>query len=474
MFLDETYEKSFFQEAGKYELETKFKDLETKYNFTIKRVKEVYNDGEYDTALKYIKELNVSVNTCEMYIKQMNIGGQRVTYMSLFNFISIIGHGIITLLNFTGGMVFGFTLHILPELQRLFGAPNSADAIARDDFKLFKVKLLEKIAAIKAGYRELERSIIYKKKTDELEEKEYSKIKSESVNGDIRKDFKSLNKVFNKKLEYIRVCYTKNMYKEAFSACDELITDINATIVQVRHVDSKTLSILDGAIRSFGSNFKNSIGIMSTPDIGFFTYKRLLPNKIPFTPIKKRYVKDVEKIHKKVYKGSLNVAKELRSFIKFSDYLMEPIESLTNHANISANDLNLYRNMIIGRLKRMEIMVRGLKTFLSHSQKKYEQIINKESVKNDMETQNKDYLKQSLYDACNAGEITVEEREELLQSAYNDRYLSESLSDINEGYSNKEKFEKIKSILYERCSNGEISINQREHLIDMAYNKIFK
>lgn len=81
----------------------------------------------------------------------------------------------------------------------------------------------------------------------------------------------------------------------------------------------------------------------------------------------------------------------------------------------------------------------------------------------------------ALYERYGNGEITLEEREELIQELKDSHYKTECTSDIVLDYDLTpiEQFTEVKKALYEKCSNGEIGIEERETLIQEYYDEIF-
>ena len=93
----------------------------------------------------------------------------------------------------------------------------------------------------------------------------------------------------------------------------------------------------------------------------------------------------------------------------------------------------------------------------------------------------------TLYEKCSNGEISVKQRERLLRKM-NDSFITEAglpeqcvdkkadeYSVLKTaGLSATEKYGKIKKVLYERCSNGEITVEQREELLARAKNDVFQ
>lgn len=99
-----------------------------------------------------------------------------------------------------------------------------------------------------------------------------------------------------------------------------------------------------------------------------------------------------------------------------------------------------------------------------------ESTIDKEILhENDKETDVFKNEKKMLYESCANGEISINEREEKLIELKNSSYF-ETYVDVptRVEMSNSEKIKAIISLLYEKCSNGEISVDEREKLISKA------
>ena len=92
-----------------------------------------------------------------------------------------------------------------------------------------------------------------------------------------------------------------------------------------------------------------------------------------------------------------------------------------------------------------------------------------------------------LYERCSNGEISVKQRELLIGKLNNSVYMESGIpeqcvdkkaDDVSvlksAGLSATEKYGKIKKVLYERCNNGEITVEQREELLLRAKNDIFQ
>lgn len=76
-----------------------------------------------------------------------------------------------------------------------------------------------------------------------------------------------------------------------------------------------------------------------------------------------------------------------------------------------------------------------------------------------------------IYEACQSGLITVEEREELLEDLRTRLVVQESIDNTDsENDSNSIKYNKIKEDVYEKCSNGYMTVEEREEIIGKAYD----
>lgn len=91
----------------------------------------------------------------------------------------------------------------------------------------------------------------------------------------------------------------------------------------------------------------------------------------------------------------------------------------------------------------------------------------------------RDNLVTVLYERCSKGEISVEQRELLIQKA-NSAFVAESTEKTVEEetpvvetqeLTAKEKYDRIKTMVYEKCTNGEITVDQREELLEKARDR---
>lgn len=104
--------------------------------------------------------------------------------------------------------------------------------------------------------------------------------------------------------------------------------------------------------------------------------------------------------------------------------------------------------------------------------------------------------KEYLYAECAAGNITVDEREDLLRGELDEDFYEtmeeELLPELEEAafdeveyesgipieesmrvFTPTEKFQKMRALLYERCSEGIISVEERENLLEAARERAY-
>lgn len=155
----------------------------------------------------------------------------------------------------------------------------------------------------------------------------------------------------------------------------------------------------------------------------------------------------------------------------------KPVKRLVKSEGISKDDFNFYKNKA---LEQAECMMKASKRLVDTLKEEKKEIDkeNKEAAKKDKavkESAEFKNAKYALYEACHNGEITIEEREELFKDLQDKFYLKEQTSEITEksGITNKQKFDEVRRVLYERCNAGEITIEERESLITKAHNMIF-
>ena len=137
---------------------------------------------------------------------------------------------------------------------------------------------------------------------------------------------------------------------------------------------------------------------------------------------------------------------------------------------------NAYKNDLLTLVKKLQKSTKKLYKIIDTNESK-EKKLNKtynKKIKSIKESVDFISSKHALYEACAAGEITVEEREELFGELQEKYYVENRTTDVmyDTGASNREKFNSVRTVLYERCSAGEITVEERESLISKAYDML--
>lgn len=164
---------------------------------------------------------------------------------------------------------------------------------------------------------------------------------------------------------------------------------------------------------------------------------------------------------------------------KLNDLAREVHETKRAQSNSEAVDrLNKYKNTLIHTTEDLVKKAKVLKDAVDEKEKKYKEKVDSEK-KDIKESTNVLFnnLKKSLYEDCQNGVISVEEREstinDLKEILYAKQIIAEESLDMEDYATKEEVFSTIKKAMYERCAAGEFSEDVREDLIRKAYDQIF-
>lgn len=129
---------------------------------------------------------------------------------------------------------------------------------------------------------------------------------------------------------------------------------------------------------------------------------------------------------------------------------------------------NLFQTRILTNMNKLDSVLNKLEKEMDKRMKNQKKAgYSKESAVGE--------FKKALYEACNQGLISTEQREELLESSRTNMYIEEA-SSTNYGFdtmSNEDQFKQVRRVLYERCKAGEISIDERDEMLLNARRKYF-
>lgn len=266
-------------------------------------------------------------------------------------------------------------------------------------------------------------------------------IFEEGANLEIREEFKTLKKKYKQMMKEIKKARKEKKYDKAIPKATELVKLTNDIYRKIDETDSTVGSVFFGLFSAWTLTFLRDL---------------LLTLASPFT---------------------LHIT-GLISFIKnLIEKFKKPVTKIVKSEYLSKDDFNLYKNSALDQANNMKNASKKLLDALKEEQKDYEKEIKEQKKKDKAVEESANYraVKYALYEACSKGEITIEEREELFKDLQDKFYVKEQTSNITEksGITNKQKFDEVRRVLYERCNAGEITIEERESLITKAHNMIF-
>ena len=138
-----------------------------------------------------------------------------------------------------------------------------------------------------------------------------------------------------------------------------------------------------------------------------------------------------------------------------------------------ADSWNLYRNRIKNYLKSYNDLCDKYIKKVTEVESQHNEKIKSDKKKEAAYKESARFIlkKKAIYEACSNGEITLAEREALLENLRGDRTLRESYID-DPLLTNAEKFKAVKHTLYEKCEQGLLSYSERERLIAEAFDRL--
>lgn len=261
----------------------------------------------------------------------------------------------------------------------------------------------------------------------------------EGANLDIRAKLKEASKIYKKNMKDIQVAIKAGKYNEARKNVETLRKSLADLREDIEKIDAGEVdSIIFGLFTSWTIHWLRTLisMVLFIPTLGLSTY--------------------VESIHALI------------------DDWARPVGKIARGETLTADDVNVYKNTALMRMnylidacKRLDKKITQLADTKGAKVKATAEEIKKESVAID--------FKKALYEACNHGLISMEQREELLETSRANMYV-EATSLTTYGFetmSNEDQFKQVRRVLYERCKSGEISIDERDEMLLNARRKYF-
>ena len=258
-----------------------------------------------------------------------------------------------------------------------------------------------------------------------------------------------------------------NNFNDARKAISKLRENINDAIKTIKSIESdSTGSVILGMIARSGimmiKTFIPSFGIGLTtgaPTVAIV--------KTGLTTGKLKAITIIQSVGKIATAITVSITMMKESI----DQMVEIVNNIKKKDEITADAFNSYKNGLIIEFKRFGKAVDNMEKNVNAIEKKYKELEIESKKKEKAVKESEDFInaRKSIYESCNRGEISLDEREDLLQDLNRKMMVQESEDiSIENGSTNKQKFDSVCRSIYERCSNGEITLNEREILIDKA------
>ena len=471
-------------EGTNLNIRTKYKPLKKEYKNKMNEIKYNLQINEYDKALRGAKDLKVMVKKLKTSIKkeESTIGSVvfgfftswTVTWLRTFSlfFVPFIGEKI------------AFVWNTIDKWGKPIKKIANSEVLSKDDFNFYKNateacvqtmeisvdNLIKNIESMKLEYKKAESQI---EKDDDVKESslfntinwydyisengDYEDLRdfviecyesvvdsdinimTEGADKDIKKIYKDMKAQYKDLLKSSKNNYRGKRFREAVSDLDHASSLVDIAIKKINETDitsKDTIVSWFNLIIWYIEVFVSSVPAFNFPAI---------------ISVLKQNVKQMSELAKS-----------------------------SKRNDITVSDFNLTKNKFITKTREFKESIKALQKKIGNDKKEYDNVKNvmdDDSKEEVAEESTREYMRQkrALYEACHNGEITIDEREELFKSLNDQFYLDKNTSDItaSSGISNREKFNKVKETLYDRCNRGEISVDEREALIHKAYEMIF-
>ena len=312
---------------------------------------------------------------------------------------------------------------------------------------------------------------------DNYDIEDTEEVITEGANLDSRKKFIELKKDAKLLTKQYRAALKDNDFNKARKLADLIIDDGNKIVKEIQDIEGDALSTVIGnaieTVRSYAgiiiiglaSGFSaggvvTAIGVVTKAKLVSHIAAPLVAGDVAV------FVSAIEKRKKEVEDLGRVIHAELAS----------------KNSDKSIDSLNKYRNRLIHSAEKIVSNAEILKKAVDEKEKAYNEkrAEEKEIAKEDIKESANDLMnrvKRAVYEDCQRGLITIEEREnkidELRNIIYSKQIIAEESSDIDNHATKEEAFATIKKAIYERCAAGEFSEDVREELIHKTYDRIF-
>lgn len=273
---------------------------------------------------------------------------------------------------------------------------------------------------------------------------------NEGANLDIRSKLKEAEKIYRKNMKDVQKALKAGKYNEARKNIETMRRSIADIREDIEHIDAGSL---DSIVWS----------MFSAWTVNWVRYFINILLAIP----------------------TLGLSLTFEGISQLVEQWGRPIAKHVNNQEITSDDFNFYKNSALERLNYLLNVLKRLdKKIDQYARTKGKNVKKtatevKESVYDyDLYNDNTsamDNFKRALYEASQNGLISTKDREDLISNARMNLCI-ESANDNNDSMkylSNDDRFKKVRKILYERCNNREITLDEREELLLNARRKFF-
>ena len=358
-----------------------------------------------------------------------------------------------------GGAIVAGILNLIDDWGRPVKKVMDGEKLSLDDFNFYKNRTLARLDELikkcksaiskvdsKEAAQALEKGSNVKESVDldqvlaEAALDEYysdDDMFLEGANLDIRKRFKQFKAEFKEHAKKTKNYIEDEKFKEAKAELDKMEDILKLAKKDIQKMDTTIGSFIFGIFTSWTVNILRTILLCFVPIIGMT-------------------VANVANIY---------------------DEWNKPVKKVFTGEDLSLDDFNFYKNKTLSRIDYMTAQIKSMRKTIDRKEKDKAKEVKESAIAANSAKSNDEfkYIQLSIYEACQAGEITLEEREELLRDL-NAKYTLEntmfetSLEDVS---GKRDMFSKVKKALYEKCNDGIITVEEREELINKAYSKIF-
>lgn len=263
-----------------------------------------------------------------------------------------------------------------------------------------------------------------------------SELTTEGANFDMHKLLKNFKKEFKKLRVEFNKLLKENRFKEARKCVDDMEKEMDYYYRKVLDVDSTI--------------FETQIGNLIHSII--FTAKTILLAPANFVTF-----------------GMVREYQDAKENLVQNTHTANTIRD-AHKKRLTSGAFNKYKNDVLEAIDRNKKTLRKLDKMVDRAEAAYK----KAEIKSVKESTEYHEAVKTLYESCSEGKITLDEREELLAQLNTNAVLGDEIARVDNSMIAKEKYDAVAKALYKRCQDGEITVDEREQLLDKAKATIFQ